>query len=753
MIYCTSLEEQMKTTAPLKSLLIAASLVITLVIISATSYSAMLPDAAELDQSRRQFIEDESARKEAAARRYLLDTAAKMNANQSDYDINYYGIHVSLDFSAESIDAAIDYQFTSLVSALTTIDLNLHDQLNVDSVIYAGAPITFSHFADILSISLPSSLEYGEQAIMTVYYHGQPFHGGGYADGGMAFDNHYGNTVCWTSTEPYNSRYWWPCKDTPSDKADSLELWIECPDYMYAASNGVLLEVTPAGQSRSEYHWKHLYPITTYLVALSVADFDVTTKNWNYDSYNMPVYAFNFPNAYSTISCYDTLTFSVLNHFSDAFGIYPFVNEKLGNADCGVWGTMEHQTCSFHDPFSGYDKEYLVIHENAHQWWGDMITCKTFHDVWLNEGFGTYSEAVFYERQFNSHQFYHDYMNSMRPIGSTGTIYVENPETEPIFDATTSYFKGAWVVHMLRGVIGEDSFFSFLQDWAFSEYRYGSATTADLSNFCSDWMGTDMSWFFNQWIHQPSNPDYEYAWICEPGLERAGYNFYLLIEQVQSHYNAYSMPIQIEISTTGGVIDTAVWNDQRDQFYKFNFDDSVTSVAFDPNDWILRTVDEVEMSTYVPNRCPDAILGEQYYHEIPIFGGTPPFTWSFLGGDIPYGMTYSDGENFVLSGVPTFKATYYMSIQVIDSSDPPAVFNQSVSLTVIDPPYLCGDADNNGQVSITDAVYIINYIFGGGPAPGSNTGDVDCSQSISISDAVYIVNYIFGGGTEPCAGC
>ncbi len=712
-----------------------------------------LPEMDKLAENHRQFMQDESARKEAAAKRFLLNSALKLNGNQSDYDIKYYGVHVSLDFATETIEGAIDYQFASLVPSLSSLDLNLVDQLTVDSVFVGGTPAAFSHAFDLLAISLPAALPGGQEATMTVFYHGPPLHLGGYASGGMDFALHNGYQICWTSVEPFNARNWWPCKDTPSDKADSLDLWIECPDNMYAASNGTLVEVVPAAPGREIYHWKHRYPITTYLVALSVASFNVNSKTWNWNGYSMPVFAYNLPNAWSTITCYDTLTIPVLNHFSDAYGVYPFVNEKLGNADCGTWGTMEHQTCSFHDPFSGYSKEYLVIHENAHQWWGDMITCKTFHDVWLNEGFGTYSEAIFYESEFNSEQVYLDYMQLLKWVPYSGTVYVENPEVDVIFDPETSYDKGAWIVHMLRGVLGNEDFFQFIKDWGASSFRYGSATTADLSQFCSDWTGKDMDWFFQQWIFQYSCPIYDYSWICQPDTLASGYHLFLRVEQTQTHYKPYKMPVRMEFVTTGGQVDTTLWNNVSDQFYQLHFADSVISVAFDPDEWILRVANPVPMGTYVPNICPDAVLGEEYYYEIPVFGGTAPHTWTLLGGDVPYGMTYSAGESFILSGTPTYAATYYLSIRVVDSSVPPNITDRSVAITVLEPQDQCGDADGSGQTSISDAVFIINYIFAGGPAPAGGTADVDCSGTVSIGDAVYLINYIFGGGPAPCAGC
>lgn len=153
---------------------------------------------------------------------------------------------------------------------------------------------------------------------------------------------------------------------------------------------------------------------------------------------------------------------------------------------------------------------------------------------------------------------------------------------------------------------------------------------------------------------------------------------------------------------------------------------------------------------------PDAYFGEPYSYQFTCVGGVAPFSWVFLGGDLPYGCDFSSPQGLV-TGTPTYKATFYFTIAASDAGNPAQADTQSVSILVTDPPpppFVCGDADGSQVVSISDAVFLINYIFAGGPAPNPILrGDVDCSGSTSISDAVYLINYIFAGGPVPCAAC
>ena len=237
--------------------------------------------SAQIDtikQERLEMYRYEADRREKAVKRGLLNQALFFNANQANYDVRYYGIHLSLNFSNSSISGYVDYRIKSAINGLNSVDLDLHDQLTVDSVKVGATRLSYSHSAGIIAIVLPTSYSSGTEFAMQVYYHGQPVYGWGYTNGGMGFDNKGGYPICFTSCEPFYSRNWWPCKDTPEDKADSLDMYIECPTAYDVASNGVIVSNADIGGGRRMVHWKHMYPITTYLVALTCADFDVTTK-------------------------------------------------------------------------------------------------------------------------------------------------------------------------------------------------------------------------------------------------------------------------------------------------------------------------------------------------------------------------------------------------------------------------------------------------------------------------------------------
>jgi aminopeptidase N len=701
---------------------------------------------------RLQMYKYEADRREQAVKRSLLNQALYFNANQANYDVRYYGIHLSLDFNNSSIGGYVDYRIKSTINGLNSLDLDLHDQLSVDSIKIGTTRLSYSRYASTIAINLPTVYDSGTEFAMKVYYHGYPVYGWGYVDGGMGFDNKGGYPICFTSCEPYSSRNWWPCKDTPEDKADSLDLYIECPTAYDVASNGVLVSNADIGGGRRMVHWKHMYPITTYLVALTCADFDVTTETWNYDGHSMPVYGYTLPNDYDSKYIF-SLTIPLLDIYSDAFGIYPFVNEKLANANAGAWGTMEHQTCSFHESFSYYDPLYLLIHENAHQWWGDMITCKTFHHIWLNEGMGTYTESIYYE-QTQGTQAYFNHIYTQQYFGG-GTIYVEDPETQVIFDGNLTYNKGAWVMHQLRGVLGDSAFFKAMKDWAFSEFRYGSATTGDFINVLNRSTGSDMSWFINQWIYGSGCPNYVISRLCEPDVDHGGYNLYYSIRQQQTGGTYFKMPIRHSFVTTGGNVDTVLWNEGRAQTYSLHFADSVTNIIFDQQKWILRSV-SVEPFVMQVQALPDAILGRPYSQRLQAIGGTPPYNWTFYSGDLPYGLSFQGGTEGLISGTPTWPATFYFMILLTDSNFPPDTVYGDFRLTVRDdiPTYVCGDADSSTDVDISDVVFLINYIFSGGDAPTPLlAGDANCSSDVDISDVVYLISYIFAAGTAPCAEC
>lgn len=712
-------------------------------------------DPAEFARQARKFRELEAAQKEAAARELLLSQVFQRTDNRALYDVKYYGIHIDLSFLSESAIGQVDYQIVSTSHDLGVIELDLHTNLTVDSARVGALPAAVARADSLVHISLPQPADSGAVIDLSVFYHGQPFYGNTYDDGGMEFTTYHGNDVIFTSTEPFDSRNWFPCKDTPEDKADSIDVWVAVPEPLYAVSNGKLISIADYPGDKRQFHWQHRYPIVTYLIVITAAEFVVDSSIVNLGSEAIPVYNFSYPNSLESRTTFNNYAAALLQHYSNAFGAYPFADEKLGNANAGTWSTMEHQTCSTHDPWGGYDMQFSMIHENAHQWWGDMITCRTFHDIWLNEGFATWSEAIFQERQNQSFSAYLSFMKSLQPA-QFGTLYVEDPLTQMIFDGSLAYDKGAWVVHMLRGVLGDSTFFDVLQQWAYSEFRYASASSADLEDFFSERTGVDLGYFFNQWVYYDGYPTYRKDWVCRYDPLRQQYRLDYEIRQIQLSTPTFRMPIQHTLITSSGNRDTVIWQQGRSQLYTIWLEDSISAIALDPTNWILRDsiIYNVPITLSVlPLSCPEAIVGEFYELQMDAVGLTPPYSISFLGGDLPYGIELNT-QTQRLEGRPTLNGTFFFTLQATDSHVPPHVVQRVYQFTVLPALAACGDPDASGVVSISDAVYLINYIFASGPPPVSlGSADVDCNGLTTISDAVYLISYIFSGGPAPCAGC
>jgi aminopeptidase N len=705
-------------------------------------------DIEELKAAHHKFYTAETADRERAIKAQLSQREALVDGNQADYDVRYYGITVKLDFTTSTIQANVQYKIRSNIAALNAVDLNLNSQLVVDSVRFGGSAAVFSRPADMLKITTPTPYAQNVEFDMAVYYHGTPRFDG---QQGMYFGSVSGYQMCYTNCEPFGSRYWWPCKDYPFDKPDSVDIYIDYPSAYKVASNGAIVSDVSSGSGRKLVHYKHNYPIATYLVALTCADFVFGQQTWTYGSINMPVVTYTLPNAYEAKYSFETWMLPVLTHLSDKFGTYPFATEKAGNAHFGWGGAMEHQTCTFYVP-TFYD-DWVIAHETGHQWWGDMITCKTFNHVWLNEGFASYAEPVFFESYYGSQSVYFNYMQSQKYLG-LGTVFVENLQTDNIFDGDLSYDKGSWILHMLRGVLGDTTFFRVIHDYYGSSYKYGSLTTEDFSNFVSSRVGSDMYWFFHEWVYGDGHPDYEITWRCERDTSgTGGFNLYYLIGQTQTGGTFFKMPVKTQFVKTGGTLDTTIWNEGKTQFLTLHFADSVANIVVDPQQWILRTVTLVPFGMRVVTTVPpDGAVGSPYYWKLETVGGVAPYRWTYLGGDLPYGLVFNGDTIGTVTGNPTYAATFYYNAKVTDSDSPAK--SQTVDFTHVIKRAaalpICGDANADGRIDITDVVYLIAYIFSGGPAPTPTLrGDADCNASIDISDAVFLVNYVFSGGQTP----
>jgi aminopeptidase N len=274
--------------------------------------------------------------------------------------------------------------------------------------------------------------------------------------------------------------------------------------------------------------------------------------------------------------------------FSNYFGDYPFKNEKYGMTQIGFYGAIENQTNTIINNMS-LDWYLVSIHELAHMWFGDMITCKTWHHAWLNEGFASYCEALWIEKKggFDEYKQYISYFEYYQD----GTIYLEDI-SDPFNIFTSIVFdKGAYTLHMLRGVMGDSIFFNCLFNYATNEeLMYMNATTEDFISICEETFKQDLDWFFNQWVYDEYFPIYEYNFYQNPST----FEIEVQINQIQSNYgrrDVFKMPIQLKLNfmDSGDTI-ISLWNDQKFQTFNIDLAKAVDSIEFDPDNWILKDV-------------------------------------------------------------------------------------------------------------------------------------------------------------------
>lgn len=509
----------------------------------------------------------------------------------STIDIRYYKLDLSLTFSPQNLIGAVTVNLKP-VFPLSQFFLDLQDKLTVDSITINGIANQFAHTNNRLVVTLPRVYNSGELISTLIYYHGIP---GSSGFGSFTFGYHDSEPVIYTLSEPYGASDWFPCKDTPADKADSSDQWITCTSDLYAVSNGKLMSITNNGNGTTTYKWKNSYPIAQYLLSLAITNYTIYTNYYKYSPVDsMPVVHHVYPETFSLAKDVLDKTPLMIQIFSDRFGPYPFLKEKYGHAQFGWPGGMEHQTCSSMGSFS----EDIVSHELSHQWFGDKITPKDWHHIWLNEGFATYSTGLYYEAVYGP-SVLKSYMDTQMQIAlsAVGSIYVQDiTSVDEIFSSARSYSKGSVVLHMLRGIVGDTVFFKILKSYiADPALAYNVAVTEDFQRNAEKVSGLDLGYFFNEWIYGVNYPQYGLTWKYSPASANL-YNVTLnLSQQNNPNPSFFTMPVKIKISTAVSDTFFAVLNNQQTQQFTFTVLGRPTGLILDPDNIVLKTINIIDI--------------------------------------------------------------------------------------------------------------------------------------------------------------
>lgn len=540
------------------------------------------------------------------------------------FDVTYYKLDITIaSIAKKKISGNVVVNGKSLADSLLSIYLDLQSVLKVDSVLGKNGKLGFSHSENKLHINFDSVINLGGEFSITVYYGGTP---GSSGFGSFEFGTHNGTASIYTLSEPYGASDWWPCKDTPADKADSSDVWITCSNTIIPVSNGKLEEIVENPGNTHTYKWKNSYPIANYLISLAISNFIVYEQFYKYsETDSMPVIHYIYPEHFSQVKPELDKTIKMIEIFSEKFGEYPFLKEKYGHAQFGWGGGMEHQTVSSMG-LNAFNV-YTISHELAHQWFGDKITCKDWHNIWLNEGFATYSEGIYFEA-LNGKNAYKNFINTEMYYAklAKGSIYVKNISSiNEIFNSYRSYAKAGIVLHMLRGVLGDSLFFKTLEKYAnHPEFSYGVAVTEDFQAVAEEVSGQPLEYFFKQWIYGENFPIYSVYWNYTQQDEN-NYSVHVNINQsVNSNPAYFSMPVQIKILTQAGDTTVTVFNDSQSQSFSFSVRGVPYSLQFDPDNWILKEV-SVVLGTDEEIQTPTEFMLYQNYPNP--FNPTTKISW------------------------------------------------------------------------------------------------------------------------------
>lgn len=706
------------------------------------------------------------AHAKAAAHRWAVEQRpTPVLAGAADTDMLHYHLEIELNPTTEWIGGSNTMTVMSLIDGLDECLFRLHDNFAITSIMVDGVPASWTRLDEAtIDVTLAPAYSSGQTFELYVAYNGFPPSSG---FGSIEFRTRNGAKEIWTLSEPWFAYTWWPAKDDNYDKT-TADLWFTVPDTMVVASNGVLEGIDAVAGNKLRYRWETDYPTADYLYCIGATNYDTFGATWDYGDHSMPLDFYIYPedNNSGNRNAW-LLNLQMLTVFSDRYGLYPFVDEKYGMCQVGFGGGMEHQTMTSQGGFW----ESITAHELGHQWYGDMITCATWHDIWLNEGFATFSEAIWYgdEPGGGGMAAYHQRMEDRRPSRVDDSVYVYDiSSVSRIFSGNFTYRKAAWVVHMLRHVLGDEVFFDVLAEYR-DAYEYDSATTDDLQIVAEGVSGRDLGWFFQEWIYEIGAPRYKSAWRSHSVAGRDYVELYLTQTQSGS-YPIFSMPIDVAMNGSGGDTLEVVWNDAQAEHLLFETDGSISSLQIDPDKWILEIGKSTGSFVEGPpkiivtapepgaSRLPteiqeiDVIFHKDVVADAGQFSltgdvvGAVAFTYAYDAGtytvtltpDVP--LLADDYTLGVQDGVVDVSAGLALDGEVTDATDPEALpsgeglpgGDTMVRFTVT----AVGDINGDGAVDFEDILLVLGAW---GPCDGECPEDLNGDDVVDFADLLVIL--------------
>lgn len=509
-------------------------------------------------------------------------------AGVTNIDVTHVDLHMEVNPPHPYFKGYVKTTFTIKEKPINHLKLDFTSdrKVRLDSVFVNGVPTNIFRYDDSLVIYLKRYYPVGTSLNTEVYYNGFP------SDSLQGASKSYvyrgiedGSPTFWTRSQPYGAKFWWPSIMLLEDKIDSLDVRLSYPEKLKGVSNGLKVSETVSNGIKTS-HFKHRYPITSYLVSIAVSDFKFFKDTINYrgkstlmEDYlknNVGQANFEFHQSREKLKNCFTL-------FDSLVGEYPFQKEKYGHYHVSPGGGMEHQTNSLMSNFS----TNLIAHELAHQWFGNKVTCDSWQHIWLNEGFATYFAAL-YEEEYNkiAWEAWKKNANSIVTRQTSGSVYAYDTTVfYDLFSYRLRYQKAAYVAHMLRWQCGDKAFFEGLQNYLNDpDLAYGYVTTEDLKTHLEKTSKQDLTEFFKDWVYGEGHPSFTLNWRIKGNL------ILLKLDQTQSDTSVSFFDIKVPIAVYKNgkrediILRPNATNFQTSRVLNYMPD----RVEIDPDLWILR---------------------------------------------------------------------------------------------------------------------------------------------------------------------
>lgn len=601
---------------------------------------------------------------------------ASSNALLQEYDVRFYFLDIAVENNTIDISGNVTVKAVPVVETLDTFAFELADELSVESVYVNGIMASFQHGNELGKIPLVAPISQGELFTVQIYYHGTPPSGGFFSGVSTDYNSNYDKYVTWSLSEPYAAKDWWPTKQDLRDKIDSVWVFLTTSAENMAGSEGLLTGVTNLPNGKKRYEWKSYYPIDYYLISFAVADYQeyniYAHPEGTDDSVLIQNFIYDHPSCLAYYQAGIDQTAEFIELYSNLFGLYPFIDEKYGHCLTELGGGMEHQTMTTIGGFSFG----LVAHELGHMWFGDKVTCATWSDIWINEGFATYTDYL--AHSYLTTPYYdsvwlkvrHDQVKSL----PGGSVYVPEEELDNIsriFSSRLSYSKGALILHMIRFELQDDSlFFEILRTYV-EEYGDSVATGDDFREWVEYLSGMDFTDFFDQWYYGEGYPIFDIVWHQDPE------NLYISSTQTTSTSVTplFKMTVPYFLKFSDGTDTTLLlFQDANLDFYTIPLSKTIEEITIDPKQWILHRLNSIVLGveepsspvyfTLGPNPAKDVVRiflnhlpGKDLNLEITDLTGRIVFTDRISGinnsfniGRLPggiYVVSLGDGKNFM----------------------------------------------------------------------------------------------------------